>query len=162
MVKKKTNVVFVGNNETAPVYQEEKTQSPPPYEDRAVKYQGFYKKTIGSNSYELKPQTKLVIHQTITGLATQSIYDIPAGKRLIISSAIISHIYSGAGTNYFYITDGDSAAIPPQRIQFYYRFTANNIQNLIFFPNLELYNAIWVGNGNATSDITFYGHIEDI
>lgn len=162
MAKKKNSpVVYSAPNADISQIVEEKLQQIPPYEDGGVKYQGYSRKLVSQGSYRLIPQNKIIIHNTITGTTEANFYTIPEGKKLCISSAIIGHL-AGAGTNAFYVTDGDSGVIPPQRIQFYYRFNGDNLQNLKFEPVLELVNALWIGQIAATTDFTFYAWLEDL
>lgn len=160
MVKNK-NVAYVGNNTSSPVDLKEKSIIPPPYPDSGVIYAGYSKKALSNNEYRLIPQQKIVIHKSVTGLSSASIYDVPLGKKLVIGSMLLSNNYSGGGVDEIYITDGDSGVIPPQRIQLYYRFVAYNLFNPLFEPKIEINNSVWVGITSGTVDITIYGHLED-
>jgi len=163
MTTKKKEVAYVGyaNQQLTDSLIQSRKETPP-YEDSGVRYQGYYKKQVGTDEYKTNPQNKIVIHQSINGSTFQSIYNIPQGKKLIVASCVISTLYSGAGTDAFYVTDGDSGTIPPQRILFYYRFNSNQIQNLIFEPKIEFTTGVWIGQVNTNSDITFYGFLEDL
>jgi len=97
MAKKKSSaIVFSGNNETAPVYQEEQKESPPPYEDTEVRYQGFSKFSIGNGKYGLKYQNKFYSYITIASSSNAQSVQIIGKNRAIITDLIIAFVDTGA------------------------------------------------------------------
>jgi len=162
--KKSTNVKTVSNlfsnsnlGVTVPVDNQKETFFT--YEEQGIKYKGFSKTLISPNNYILNNQQRIVISETVNGSSDVDIYTVPNGKRLFISSCVLSLI-SALPTNVYYITDGDSLSIPPQRIKIYLRVPTNQNLNLIFEPAIEITKTVRVGQILTSSDSSFYGWLE--
>lgn len=96
MAKKKTKeIVYSGYNETAPVYTEPTKESPPPYEDTEVKYQGYSKYPISEGRFGLKYQQKFSRYITITNSTTPQSVQIIGRNKAMITDLIIAFVDTG-------------------------------------------------------------------
>lgn len=96
MAKKKTSaVVFAGNNENAPVFQQEQKESPPPYEDTGVKFQGYSKYSIGNGKFGLKYQQKFYSYITISNSTTPQSFQIVGQNKAFVTDLIIAFVDTG-------------------------------------------------------------------
>ena len=166
--KKKSNVIqsnttdSVGFDFGAGVPISNNVDNYPTYEEKGVKYKGYSKTLTSPNNYAITRQEPfLIVGFTVGGATEEDIYTVPKNKTLYVNSAIVSFQIMGEATNVYYITDGDSNAIPPERIKFYVRPKDQEPIFIMYFnPPLEFKNAIRVGQILSSSDSSYYGWLE--
>lgn len=88
-------MAFVGNNESSPVYTEPVKESPPPYEDTGVRYQGYSKYQITGGQFGLKYQRKFNSYITINNTATVQSAGIIGINRVFVTDLIMAFVDTG-------------------------------------------------------------------
>lgn len=132
----------------------------PPYEDRGVRYQGYSKRLVGTDAFEITPQTKIYLKDdNANTTADNLLYTIPPNKKLYISTVAIFSYDSVLPFSTTRLYDG-SSALPSV-----FRGTIGNYQTIVFnfaVPLEFLTSVIWkMGDNKTQIYLDLWGWLED-